>query len=388
VLKHGKERIFRKHIARSMAADKHEWHQPEVGMAPKDRKLRYMNSKTLFLGLLPLLTGCMSVQQGKPLVPSGPLDDGPMVIRKVFQDTPAQSNIQVGDKVIALGNTPVRSIGEYFKLSSGNSYNTVTIEKSDGMRKTLSIDKLLKPNSHQAYASPLNDGETFIVRQSSADGEPRLAGLLSAGDLFGTISGTFWEKSNNVIEIRVTGTVSEKCSKCLLKNVALMDWNARSWIQPISIEDAAWLIYPALDQPGTVVNVPPPVPINATALSTTSGTFDAYRSGDYIYGNYAGHTVTTVVPQYDYTLTNMALMQNLAVSLQRDNIRQQNRHRHDFVSKRSGNLRTGNLNPGEKLMGHVFFAPPKNLTGPYLVFVDGGDSESVGAVRLDIGNNP
>jgi len=339
----------------------------------------------LLLGSIILpLAGCISVQTGKPLYPTGPYDDGPMVIRKVLPNTPAFNAVQVGDKVVRLDDTPVKSIGQYFNLISSNKYITVTIEKSNSKNVTIAIDNFINPTSNQVYASPLDDGESFVVRQANADGEARLAGLMSAGHLFGTVSGTFWDKSYNIIEIRLTANVSEKCYDCELKNVALMDWNAKSWIQPISHEDAAWLIYPELNQPGQMMNVPPPVPIGVTALSTTVGTFGANRYGSYIYGTYSGHTISTIVPQYNYTLTNLALMQNLTVAIQRDNIRQQNKLRQEFISKRSGNLRIGKVNPGEKLMGYMFFAAPKNLSGPYVIFVDGGNRDSVGAVRLNI----
>jgi hypothetical protein len=318
------------------------------------------------------------------LTPPGPYDDGPFLIRKVFPNTPAVSYIEVGDKLIALGDNQIQSIGQYFRLISSNKYETFTIEKPDGTRKILSINHLLKPKSFEQYASPLNDGESFILRQTNADGEPCLAGFFSGGDIIGTISGTFHESASNVIEVRITGTASNQCTDCVLKNVAVMDWGAKSWIQPVSIEDAAWLIYPAQDKPGKLVNVPPPIPVSATAFSTTLGTFDARRAGNYIYGTYTGNAMTTVVPQYNYTLTNAALMQNLAVTIQQDKIRQQNKLRQDFVNKRSGNLRFGKLNPGERILGHLYFSPPKNLTGPYVVFVDGGNNERVGAVRLDL----
>jgi len=345
---------------------------------------RVFFNSLLLASLITLISGCVTVQTGKALTPSGPYDDGPMVIRKVFPDTPAVSNIDVGDKIIALGNTPIQSIGQYFNLLSNNAYDTFTLEKANGLRKTLAINHLLKPSSYDQYASPLNDGESFVLRQTTADGEPCLAGMFSGGDIFGTISGVFHDKASNVIEIRVTGTVATKCSECYLKNVALMDWKAQSWIQPISTEDAAWLIYPAQNQPGQMVNVPPPIPVSATAFSTTTGTFDAHRAGNYIYGTYRGQTTTTVVPQYNYALTNAALMQNLAVAIQQDNIRHQNKLRQDYVSKRSGNLRFGKLNPGEQILGYLYFSPPKHLTGPYVVFVDGGNRDSVGAVRLDL----
>lgn len=346
--------------------------------------LQHLSAKVLFWVVLLQLTGCMSIQTGKPLVPAGPFDDGPMVIRKVFQDTPASNTIQTGDKILRLDDTPINSIGEYYKLVSSNKYSTVTIQKQNSSTITVDIGNLLAQDSYKSYASPLDDGESFVVRQTNADGEPRLAGLISAGHLFGTVSGTFWEKSYNIIEVRLTASVPSSCKECTLKNIALMDWNAQSWLQPISQEDAAWLIYPPLNQPSQMVNVPPPVPIGTTALSSTVGTFDANRYGNYIYGSYSGRTMSTIVPQYDYTLTNLAIMQNLTATIQRDNIQQQNQLRQDFVSKRSGNLRIGKLNSGEKIMGHVYFAVPKNLTGPYVVFVDGGSRDSVGAVRLNI----
>ena len=311
-----------------------------------------------------------------------------MVVRKVMPASPSDTTIQVGDKIVALGPTPISSIGQYFKVISSEKPPSATLERPGTGQFTVAIDKLSDQTSHKPYASPLADGETFVIRQLNADGDPQLSGTIFFGSMYGNAMATLWDRMLYLIEIRLSLNVSDKCADCTMKNVALMDWGAKSWVHPASAAEVAWLIYPALNQPAPMVNVPPPTPIGAFAVSNTLGMFTAQQLGSYVYGNYSGQTVTTVVPRYDYTLTNVALMQNLASAIQADTIRQQNAHRQQFVGKRIGNFRLGSLNPGEKLVGYLFFAAPKNLVGPYLLVLDGGSADRVHYVRFDVSGPP
>jgi len=338
-------------------------------------------SSAVFLILLCALAGCVSIQPGLALAPAGPRDDRPMIVRTVLPG--ASPIVRAGDRVVAMDSTPTRTLDEFVSEISTERYSTVTLEHDDGQRIVVPIDQLWDTSTKRVLVSPLGDGETFVYKETNADGQVQLVGLFFAGPMRGTIMATMWERSVRIIEVRVVVHVTESCKDCELKNISLLDLGARSWVQPAKIIDVAWSIYPPLNQPAPPIDVPPPVPVGATAFSSTTGNFSAQTYGSSVYGSYAGQTTTTMVPQYDYTATNVALAHNMGAAIQADKIRQQNVLRQNFVSSRLGNLRWGLLNPGEKVTGHVYFAAPRNLVGPYVAFVT-GNGDRWGAVRFDV----
>lgn len=171
-----------------------------------------------------------------------------MVVRKVMPASPSDTTIQVGDKIVALGPTPISSIGQYFKFISSEKPPSATLERPETGQFTVAIDKLSDQTSHKPYASPLADGETFVIRQLNADGDPQLSGTFFFGSMYGNAMATLWDRMLYLIEIRLSLNVSDKCADCTMKNVALMDWGAKSWVHPASAAEVAWLIYPALNR--------------------------------------------------------------------------------------------------------------------------------------------
>ncbi len=328
-------------------------------------------------------SGCATVQNGIPLRPAGPLADGPTIIREVKEKSPASGLISPGDKIVAIDDTEVHSITEFYGVLAKQKHKTVILEKRDGNTRKLPIEVIADPETYESWAFPFKMGETLVYLQNNVEGKTQLSGLLYAGKLSGVAMATFWERDTNILEIRVELRVPNRCTTCTLENIAVMDWSAKSWLQPAPLVDVAWNIYPPLKQPAPPINVPPPVAVGYTGTSSAMGNISGYNYGNFFSGTYSGQTVSSLTPQYDYTMTNIAALHNLGSAIQRSKIQEQNKRRMQFVSIRAGNLRFGQLNAGERMIGHIFFVVPKYLSGPFILYIDAGKN-NVGFVRFDL----
>jgi hypothetical protein len=281
----------------------------------------------------------------------GPLITDPAVVRSVIPASPADGKIAIGDTIMALGSDPVRSIDELFSILDKATPSEATLRRVDGSKYTVPISTLLDESTFQSWALPIAPGETLGYQGSNLDGATQQYGYVFAGATRGGAALTMWPGSYRLLEVAVTLQVPPDCTDCELRNIALMDWDAKSWLQVVSINDAATIAFPDLGAPKTLVSVPPPIPVAYSGVSTTTGTVQGSTFGNSVYGTYSGVTTGTVTPYYDYTATNMAQLTNLAVAIRNSQIDQRNAQRAQFVAKRYGNLRLGKLNPGERLAG-------------------------------------
>lgn len=320
-----------------------------------------------------LVAGCNTVPL-KPtyLRPYATPADATPVIRHVEPNSPAQSAVQVGDLVLSVDAKPIGSTMEFYSALLPTPRN-VHVRTKAGEEKDVPFSVFVKPDSHEMWAWLIEPGQSISFELNNpVYGEHQEAALVYPRNAVALVSASLWTTDPQYIEVYLELRVNADCQDCKLENIAVLDISRNSWLTPVRPEHVAWALYPTAGQAPGLVSVPPPTPVGYTATGIQTGTLSARTYGSSTYGTYSGSGVSTVAPQYDYTLTNMALISNLSSMIQADKIRAHGAARDAFINRRQSNLRVGALNPGERVTGYVHFHLPDGFDGPFFVAVNAG----------------
>lgn len=330
-----------------------------------------------------LLPGCTTVQTTDyadrvapvSLSPVGKHADSPATVEYVEPGSPADGVLAVGDRITKLDGNAITSTWDFVNKIGPLKPLTATIVTAGGAEKTVVSEAIYDPKQNKFHIFPFRPGEPFLFSQTpAAYNYDRNAAFLNIGGAWTLVSAGLFQSGVSglrYLELLMEIRVDDGCADCRLDNIAIADQTANSFLTAVSPEYAAWALYPTAGQAPQMMAVPPPTPIGATASTMGRGTFNAYTYGNRISGTFQGSGITTYTPTYDYTLTNMAMAYNLGAMIQQSRIQADTVARQRFVQRRTGNLRLGKLNPGERLSGYVFFQVPANMNGPFLVLLQG-----------------
>ena len=259
------------------------------------------------------LIGCATTTTPSPteyqLYSAGPKKSDPAIIRYVNQDSPLSKVINKGDILIAIDGHEIKTFGDYWDFYKKTAKSATVLSK-DGIKKAFDAKAIGK--SVFMY----DVGETLVDEDGWANA--------GTGHSIIIASAALWESDFKFLEVVFGMSTANGCKDCQIKNLGAMDWQAKSWLQPVKLLDVAWALYPPLDVPPQPINIPPPVPVQYIGSATTTGTVRMHGYGNYATGTYYGYTTSNVTPQYDYTLTNIAMLHNLSSTIQSARIKEQN----------------------------------------------------------------
>jgi hypothetical protein len=230
----------------------------------------------------------------------------------------------------------------------------------------------MSKNGNQLMAWAFEPGDTITFDQNvPAYDRAQPAGLFYLDRATGLVTAGIGDTSPRFLELYVEIRVPESCTDCKLKNIAVMDWGRKSWLAPVDTSQVAWAIFPSAGQAPAPMAIPPPTPVGYTANTYGTGQVSGYAQGNNFVGSYSGTALTSVMPYYDYTLTNLASAYNLGAMLQQARIEADTEARSAFMVGRYSNLRLGSFTPGEQITGYVHFAVPAGFEGPFIVALQG-----------------
>lgn len=322
-----------------------------------------------------LLSACSSGPGARPapLSPVGTHADSPPKVRHIVAGSSAGRHLDIGDTFIAIDGAEIDTTdGFYTRLTA--TTQTVTVNKLDGETVELPVSEIMSDKG-MLTALVLEPGTTITFDQDvPVYGDVQEAGLFYVGQSMGLVTSSTWDTNPRYLELYIDLHVPESCRDCRLDNVAVMDWERKSWLAPVNADQVAWNLFPSSGQAHMMMAVPPPTPVGYTANSHGWGQASGYSQGNSFSSTYSGNTSTTVTPSYDYTMTNMANAYNLGAALTQARIQADSDARSAFVRDRYSNFRLGPLNPGERVTGYVQYAVPQGFTGPFVVAFEGNDN--------------
>jgi len=329
-----------------------------------------------------LVAGCAaSLPTRDALSAAGPRYIDKAAFRTIIPGTAASNQLQVGDTVVAVDSTNVGTIAEFLQAVSPLP-RTFTVLRASGERLTMPISTLFDFEKESANAFLLGPEDSFTADIQSLTGLSARGGYFSAGSISGSIAVSRWNVAPSILELEIYVDVPKDCMDCEIRDIAVMDWGRRAWLSTVPFDQVAYTLVPDIGSPGVPIAVPPPRVVGSTSTTTMNGTVNAQSYGNTVHGNYSGTAYTSTTPIYDYSNQYAAAGHNLGVAIRNSQIQSTNRLRGQFSYARVGNLRTGKLNPGEKVTGHLFFAAPPGFGGPYAVFVYGPEGK-VGAIKFE-----
>lgn len=317
-----------------------------------------------------ILTGCTTaIPQSSTILEPATLDlQAPPTVISVDQESEIAKIIEPGNQLIAVDETPTPNNATLLQLVADPSIfqRMGHVKTTSGEVVKLPMEAIFPGTDNATSVNWIQPGSTAIYSPyTNPDGVEQTYGMITAGKLVAAIATRHWHSNPQILEVQLTAAAPTDCNSCGLKDIRVIELPHNSWVQPISINQAAWAVYPDIGSPEQKINVPPPTPVGGTAISNSYGTFSGQNYGNQTYGTYSGNTVTTYYPTYDYTATNAANIHNLAVAIRNERIENQNNARSKFITARVGNLRLGELNPGETIVGHIFYALPTDFSGPF-----------------------
>lgn len=321
------------------------------------------------------LSACSSGPSARPtpLLPVGTHADAPPQVRHIVTGSPAEEHLDVGDAFIAIDGVEVKTTDAFYTSLTATS-QTFTVKKLAGTTVKLPVSEIMSDEG-MLTAWALEPGTTITFDQNvPVYGDVQEAGLVYVGQSMGLVTSSIWNTNPRYIELYIDLHIPDSCHDCRLDNVAVMDWERKSWLAPVNADQVAWNLFPSSGQAPAPMAVPPPTPVGYTASSHGWGQASGYSQGNRFSGTYSGTTATTVTPTYDYTMTNMANAYNLGAALTQARIQADNNARDTFVRDRYTNFRLGALNPGERVTGYVQFAVPNGFTGPFVVAFEGTEN--------------
>lgn len=295
------------------------------------------------------------------------------------------NKIEPGDTLISVGAERVDSYSQLIEMVSEveNFDRMLTLQANDGSTVRIPMEDAFPGDDEVSHVTWIQPGATAVTGSfENPDGEEQSSGLMQPGAFSVAVALRKWETTPTLLEVQLAISASQDCDECEFKNLGVLGLAHNSWVQPIPMNKAAWAVYPDLGNPGQMVDVPEPRPAGGTAYSSSYGTVNAYSYGNNIYGTYHGNTTTNYYQRYDYSATNTANMHNLGVAIRNARIENQNKARREFVAVRRGNLELGKFNPGQTMVGHVFYALPAGFDGPFGVEVV-SDSGHAAWLRFD-----
>lgn len=288
----------------------------------------------------------------------------------VAPESELSSRVTRGDRLVASNGKPVKTYTDLLTLMSAPDFEThrAQLVRADDSTYELTMQELQADETGLAPVVWVEFGSTAGVDNfTNIDGETQAQGLVYAGKLAASFAALRWDTSPPLIELSIVAKADAECEKCGIRDLRVLDLPRGSFVQAVPAEQAAWAVLPDLGNPEEMVPVPPPTPVGATASSHTTGSLTGHQYGGVLRGSYSGSTTTTIQPQYDYSAQNAAAFHNLAVATRNERIQNQNSARNMFLANRYGNLRLGQLEAGESVQGHLFFALPAGFDGPYAV---------------------
>lgn len=325
---------------------------------------------TLVFGASPSL----GAPRHQPLAPIGPATTAAPIIRQVVPGTLAATEFQVGDRIVALDGVPVASIDDFVQRIFRGGASSIAVERAGSQLLDRPVAAFQDPATGRHNALFIAPDENFTRRVKSLAGRDANGAMVAVGRISGTIVAGTWSTKTTVVEVEVALSVPIDCTDCSLKDAFLMDWTRRAWLAPVALENVAAAVFPEKGRNVDPIAVPPPRVVASNATTNVSGTYSGSTYGSTASGRISGTATTTTTPVYDYSGQYAAFGHNLGAAIRNGMIARQNKKRSEFVLNRAGNLRSGVLNPGEQLTGHLFFAVPRGFAGPYMVILRSSDS--------------
>lgn len=319
------------------------------------------------------LAACAPMSKHSVLSAVGPALSDPPEIHGIKHGSPAEGQLRIGDRVVAVDDRPVSTLSGTLTEIGRTRPQTFTIERG-GQRVTLPFDVWF-PASGEPNAFFLADNESYTVEDKLVAGGTARGAFLYSEKIATGVFVTRWSTAPNILEVQIKLQVRDNCTDCKLRDIGVMDITRRATLSAVNIQKAAFAVVPDLGAPSQPIAVPPPTVVGSVASTTMTGNVTAQTYGNTTRGTIYGQSNTVSTPIYDYSAQYGALGHNLGVAIRNSQIESANAARSKFNTDRLGNLRAGKLNPGEYVTGHLFFAAPAGFDGPYAVVIASGDED-------------